>query len=203
MNNYIVINGKRITLTEDQVKLIMADSGSGNIKLSDIPAGETFKIGTNEFIVLDHYPDAAAVILKDLLPDDVTFGENNRYDGSNPDQMCCEFAEDLFAAIGSENVISHSVDLTSDDGLKDYGLVDRAVSLLSAEEYRRYVDVLDKFKPDGWWWLATPHSTATHGNESWVKCVSPFGYINYGRYCDFNGGVRPFCILKSDIFVSR
>lgn len=204
MSNYIVINGKRIDLTEDQVKLIMADSNSENVKLSDIPVGETFRIGANEFIVLEQFPETAAVILKDLLPDDVTFGENNRYDGSNPDQMCCEFAEDLFAAIGSENVIPHSVDLTSDDGLKDYGRVDRAVSLLTTEEYRRYVDILDKFKPDRWWWLATPYSTAAHGNDSWVKCVSPSGRIhNDDHYNNGGSGVRPFCILKSDIFVSR
>ena len=202
MNNCIIINGQKIELAPEQIEKAVAALSISRVKLSDIPAGETFKIGTNEFVVLDHYPDAAAVILKDLLPDDVTFGENSRYDGSNPDQVCCEFAEDLFAVIGSENVIPHSVDLTSDDGLKDYGRVDRAVSLLTTEEYRRYVDILDNFKPDRWWWLATPYSTATHGNESWVKCVSPSGNFSNNLY--FNDyGVRPFCILKSDIFVSR
>ena len=202
MNNCIIINGQKIELAPEQIEKAVEALSLSRVKLSDIPVGETFRIGANEFIVLDHYPGAAAVILKDLLPDDVTFGKNNRYDGSNPDQMCCEFAEDLFAAIGSENVIPHSVDLTSDDGLKDYGRVDRAVSLLTTEEYRRYVEILDKFMPDRWWWLATPYSTATHGNDSWVKCVSPFGRIGYDHYLN-DYGVRPFCILKSDIFVSR
>ena len=102
-----------------------------------------------------------------------------------------------------ENVCTVEVDLTSDDGLKDYGKVERRAASLTAEQYRKYVAVLDRHKPDAWWWLATPHSTATHGNEDWVKCVSPSGGIHYGHYFYGFNGVRPFCILKSSIFVSK
>jgi hypothetical protein len=63
------------------------------------------------------------------------------------------------------------------------------------------VDVLDLHNPKKYWWLATPHSTKRHENDKWVKCVSPSGFIDIGYfYNDY--GVRPFCILKSDIFVS-
>ena len=94
------------------------------------------------------------------------------------------------------------MDLTADDGLKCYGSVKRKASLLTTETYRRYVYILDKHKPDDWWWLATALSTPAHGYKSAVKCVAPSGYVfNYlCNYDDF--GVRPFCILKSHIFVS-
>jgi hypothetical protein len=95
------------------------------------------------------------------------------------------------------------VDLTSDDGLKDYGKIRRRASLLTADLYRRYVEILDKHKIDKWWWLATPHSTARHENASWVKCVAPSGYFGSDNYCGGGCGVRPFCILKSNIFVSK
>ena len=94
------------------------------------------------------------------------------------------------------------MDLTSDDGLKDYGAVTRKVSLLTAEMYRSCVDVLDQHKPDCWWWLATPFSTPRHNETDWVKCVSPAGSILYGGFSSDGSGVRPFCILNSSILVS-
>lgn len=202
MKNYIVINDMKIPLTDEQIRDITAAYNAQGIKLHDVPTGSTFKLGDHEFVVLEQFADVAAVIRKEPLPARCTFGENNNYDGSNPDRLCCEFAEELIAAVGIENVMTHVVDLTADDGLKDYGTVERAVSLLTAGEYRHYVEILDKFKPNSWWWLATPHSTAAHENADWVKCVSPSGYFYYDccNYSDL--GVRPFCILKSNIFVS-
>ena len=104
--------------------------------------------------------------------------------------------------MGAENLIGHTVDLTADDGLKCYGSVTRKMSLLTAEQYRKYVYLIDEHKLDKWWWLATAWSTPKHDDTSWIKCVSPRGNIYYGIY-DRNSGVRPFCILKSNIFVSK
>lgn len=202
MNNYIVINNQRIDLTDEQVKEITAALSIERVKLSEIMPGNTFKIGDYEFVVLDQTGDTAMVILRDLLPDTVRFGENNNYLDSNVDEMCNEFAQELAGEIGLENIVLHEVDLTSDDGLKDYGVIHRRVSSITAEMYRKFVETLDKFKPDAWWWLATPHSTATHENDSWVKCVAPSGCIGNFR-CSGGNGVRPFCILKSNIFVSK
>ena len=203
MNNYICINSQKIGLTEEQVEKIVAAYNMSNVKLSDIPEGDTCKIGENEFVVLEHKESTTVVVLKNLLPEVAFGGDSNRYDGSNVDRFCCEFAEDLFAAVGSDNVIPHTVDLTSNDGLKDYGQIERAVSLLTADLYRRYVQVLDKEKVDGWWWLATPWSTPSHESDRCALCVSPSGRIDFDN-CDYvDCDVRPFCILKSNIFVSR
>ena len=203
MNNCIIINGQTIELTEEQVKDLSAALGTVQVKLSEIMPGNTFKIGSREFVVLDQTGDTAFVILRDLLPDTVQFGENNNYLDSNVDKMCNEFAQELAGEIGLENIVLHEVDLTSDDGLKDYGVINRRVSSITAEMYRKFVETLDKFKPNAWWWLTTAHSTATHENDQWVKCVSPSGYFNNCGYNGDHGGVRPFCILKSNIFVSK
>lgn len=201
VNNCIIIGEKRIELTEEQVAKIVAALGAEKVSLSTILEGNTFKLGSYEFLVLEQNGDTTAVILKDMLPA-ITFGkENNRYDNSNVDQVCCKFAEKVVAATGSDNVIPHTVDLTSNDGLKDYNQVERAVSVLTAEQYRRYVAILDKAKPDGWWWLATPWSTPSHESDGFVLCVSPSGGIGYGNY-DGDYGVRPFLIFHSSIFGS-
>ena len=203
MKNYIKINNQKIELTEKQVAEIQKSFDLSNKKLRDFAVGETFKIGTYEFVVLEHSKETTAVILKELLHKEKKFGANNNYNGSNVDNLCKEFATRIADIIGYENLIEHTVDLTADDGLKDYGKVKRHMSLLTANLYRRYVEILDKYKINSWWWLVTAYSTATHNNTYWVKCVSPCGNV-INCNCDYYyNGVRPFCILNSNIFVSK
>ena len=201
MKNYININNQKIMLTDEQVREIQQSFGFSG-KLADIAAGDTFKAGEYEFIVLEHSKETTAVILKNLLIDDVKFGKNNNYDGSNVERICNDFADKLADILGSHAIVEHTVDLTSDDGLKDYGKIKRRVSLLTANQYRRYVEILDKHKINVWWWLATAFSTPTHNAHNWVKCVSSYGGVSF-NFCNFDHGVRPFCILKSNIFVSK
>lgn len=202
MKNYICLNGQNIELSDAQVAEMQKSLGIGQVKLKDIPVGEPFKIGNYEFVVLEHSKETAAVIMKDLLHSEKQFGKNNNFENSKIDEICKKFANEIADIIGEDNLVEHTVDLTSDDGLKDYGKIKRKMSLLTAELYRRYVEILDKHKLDAWWWLATAHSTPTHDGSSWVKCVSPVGdFLNFSYYDD--GGVRPFCILNSNIFVSR
>ena len=202
MDNYIKINNQVTYLTDEQVKSIQQSFGI-NQKLADVAVGETFKVGVYEFIVLEHSKETTAVILKELLFDEKQFGKNNNYNGSFVDGLCNEFADKLAGIIGNAAIVEHTVDLTADDGLKDYGKIKRRVSLITAEQYRRYVEILDKHKIDAWWWLATAYSTPTHNTPNWVEGVSPSGCIGDSIYCYDGGGVRPFCILKSNIFVSK
>lgn len=202
MKNYISINDQKIELTDEQVEKLKGSFNLPCVKLADVPVGETFKIGDHEFIVLEHTGDTSAVILKKLLKDQ-KFGTNNNYDGSHVDATCNKFADEIEAAVGKDNLCLHTVDLTADDGLKDYGSVKRKASLLTADKYRRFVYTLDKHKPGSWWWLATAYSTPAHGYESTVKCVAPSGYVCDNNYDYVINGVRPFCILKSHIFVSK
>ena len=203
MKNYISINGQKIDLTEEQVEKIKGSFGLPELKLADAAPGDIVKVGKHEFIVLEHREEGTALILKGLLQDDQEFGDSNNYAGSNVETICNDFADELAEIVGEDNVILHEVDLTSDDGLKDYGKIQRRASSLTADMYRKFVEILDKFNPEQWWWLATPHSTKRHGNVNWVKCVSPSGCIHYYVFNYYNVGVRPFCILKSTIFVSK
>ena len=203
MKNYIKINNQKIELTDEQVKEIQQSFGISKVKLSDIAVGETFKIEQYEFIVLEKSSGTTAVILKDLLFEKKEFGKNNNYQNSYVDDICNDFATTISNIIGVESLVEHTVDLTSDDGLKDYGTIKRYMSLITANQYRQYVDILDKHKIEKWWWLATAYSTPKHENDVWIKCVSPCGDVDYGDYYYYDLGVRPFCILKSNIFVSK
>ena len=202
MKNYICLNGRNIELSDAQVAEMQKSLGIGQVKLKDIPVGEPFKIGNYEFVVLEHSKETAAVIMRELLHKEQQFGKNNNFENSYVDEICGKFGKEIADIIGDDNLIEHTVDLTSDDGLKDYGTIRRKMSLLTANLYRRYVEILDKHKIDAWWWLCTAYSTPTHEHTSWVKCVSPCGDVDSDD-CISNVGVRPFCILNSNIFVSR
>ena len=153
--------------------------------------------------MLEQFQDSAAVICKGLLHESMVFGDSNNLNGSSVDKACGTFANEIADIIGEKNLVEFTVDLTSDDGLKDYGMIQRKMSLLTADQYRKYVDILDEHKIGHWWWLATPYSTARLENARWVKCVLPSGDLSNGYYGIDNIGVRPFCILKSHIFVSK
>lgn len=202
--NYIEINGVKIELNEDQRKQL-AESFTFECKqkrLADYSKSEIVKIGWREFIVLEQANDRTYLLLKDLLVDRTEFGANNNYDGSAVDKLCNDFASELINAVGEENVFPFTVDLTAHDGLKCYETIERRAALLTAEQYRKYVYIIDEHKLDKWWWLSTPFSTAKHNDTECILCVSPVGNVFYNYYCnDF--GVRPFCILKSNIFVSE
>ena len=199
MKNYLCLNGKKIELTPEQVKSLAGESGY-DVSLDE--SGEIARVGKYEFIVLKRTESYLWLLLKGSLGD-MRFGETNDFRTSDIKRRLEEFAGELASIIGAESIVEHTVDLTSDDGLKDYGSTTARVSLLTADMYREHVYMIDKYKLGDWWWLATPFSAPTHGYEKSVKCVAPSGCIgdniSSGYYfC----GVRPFCILKSDIFVS-
>jgi len=53
-----------------------------------------------------------------------------------------------------------------------------------------------------WYWTLSPWSTEERGWKKSITIVSPSGGIGSNDY-DGEYGVRPVCILKSNIFVSK
>ena len=209
MENYIFVNKQKIVLTDEQADAIVAaikesaKKRGNDVVLADVPVGEVVKISGQEMIVLEHVGGQTYLITKDFIEEGIAFSEkSNNYEGSLVDELCETAAELLEDLVGKDNVVEFNLDLTADDGLRDYGQIRRKVALMTADMYRKYVDILDKHKPGKYWWLATPHSTKRHENDCWAKCVSPSGRITNGNV-HYDCGVRPFCILKSNIFVSR
>ncbi len=178
---------------------------NGKKFLFQIASGDTFKVGNFEFIVLaqNHVLGTTEVLLIDFWKttkfDDST---NNYKNSSIRKKLNSDFYDELANEIGVMNIIPHTVDLTADDGRKDYGMCDDSVSLLTCEQYRKYVDIIDRYMiTSNWWWLATPYSTSSNGYDRTVRCVDDDGTLG-SLNCRSGCGVRPFCILKSGIFVS-
>ena len=199
-NSYLCINGNKTELTKEQLKQLGIVVDSVEISTD----GKLAKIGDYEFIVLNRNEALGTVelLLKDSLCDSV-FGDTNDFRTSKIKGVLEDFAKKIEDIVGEENLVEHIVDLTADDGLKCYGITYAKMSLLTANMAREYVDILDEFKLDDYWWLVTPYSTPKHDIKTSVKCVSPGGLISNFNGIYGNIGVLPFCILKSSIFVSK
>lgn len=202
MTNYIKLNGKKIELNDAQVEEIKRSFGIGARKLSEIPEEGTFRISDHEMVVLEQLDGHTVVIKKDKYGPDIHFGSHNNYNGSDADEICNKFGDEIAEIIGADNMLEFDLDLTANDGMKCYGSVKRKMALRTADMQRKYAYIFDKL-PKFWEWLATAYSTPKHEDSTGVECVSPLGRFSYDNVnCNING-VRPFCILKSDLFVSE
>ena len=129
------------------------------------------------------------------------FGENNDWRESPiKKKLNEELYQKIVAELGTDALVAIQTDLFSHDGLRDYGKCEDMVSLLTYDLYRSNRENIKSF--DEWWWTCTPDSTPSGDNSSYVRCVRSYGYVGFS-HCDWcDRGVRPFFILKSDIFVS-
>ena len=112
-----------------------------------------------------------------------------------------EFLPKIVAELGEKNVCDFTTDLMTLDGLKTYGEIEGKICLPTLRFYQDNVDVYDKHKTGGWWWLATAWSAEPHYESECFLCVSPSGDIS-GNFCYRRSGVRPILIFDSSIFGS-
>ena len=115
--------------------------------------------------------------------------------------MDSELAKDLRKEFG-DRLVPIALDLLSLDGLDDYGIVEGDIlAIPTLDLYRECRKSIPK--SDNWWWLATPDSTPSGTGASFIRCVNSGGDVDY-CVCGWDvRGVRPFCIIKSSIFVSE
>ncbi len=208
MDNYLKLNGKKIKLTPEQVEEMEESFVTTRTELGSIPVGDTFKVGDLEFVVLEHreYNPGnceTCIILKDFWKTAQFDSNFNDYkESAIRKDLNNNFYKELSALVGSGNIVKHTVDLTADDGLTEYEDCEDNISLLTCDMYRKYVYILKKYNPEKWWWLATAYSTKSNDYTHTVRVVDDVGAL-VSYVCNFNIGVRPFCILKSNIFVSK
>lgn len=135
--------------------------------------------------------------LLDGFLEESVFGKNNNYAESNIREKLTDsdLAKELKNEFG-ERLVPITLDLLSLDGLDDYGVVEGDIlAIPTLDLYRECRKSIPK--SDSWWWLATPDSTPSGIGASCARYVGSGGFVDCG-VCDWgDGGVRPFCIIKS------
>ena len=195
---------KALDMARELVKNLEEEEKQSKVQLSTLNSGEVFKIGEYDFIVLEQCGERTAVISKGFMAGNVKFDDDSRnYKESNLKKVIENQIQPVIEKeVGSKNLIEHEVDLTSVDMQDELGVCRCKVRPITFNEARLYNNLLVNKNLNDWWWTCTPWSTGDRGWKYSIAVVAPAGYFN-DYYCFYSLGVRPFCILKSNIFVSK
>ena len=195
---------KALDMARELVKKLEEEEKQSKVQLSALNPGDVFKIGEHDFIVLMQCREETAVISKGFMAENVKFDEDSRnYKESNLKKVIENLIQPVIEKeVGSKNLIEHEVDLTSVDMQDEFGGFKCKVRPITFEEARLYNNLLVNKNLNDWWWTCTPWSTEDRGWKYSITVVAPSGLVS-DSYFNNSYGVRPFCILKSNIFVSK
>lgn len=199
MSNVVEMLKEVVRILEEKEKKEKA------VKVSSLNPGDVFKDRDGEeYIVLEHPEDGRTAVLKKGLLEEMQFGSSNDWrDSYIRQELNSTYLRSLEEKFGEENILAHTVDLFSMDGLDDYGKCQDKVSILTADEYRRYRKTLEKANGAAvgdWWWLCTPDSTPSGDGSRYVRLVVSSGALGSNAANNSNA-VRPFFILDSSTLV--
>lgn len=197
---------RELELARELVRKLEEAEKDSKVQLSELQPGETFKIGEHDFIVLKQNGCSGTtnVISKGFMSEDIVFDDDTKdYNNSNLKKIIEENIQPAIeAGVGVGNIIEQVVSLTSVDMQGEFKPCYCKVRPITFDEARKYNNLLVNKDLDDWWWTCTPWSTADRGWKRTITVVSPSGDVDYD-FCFNVNGVRPFCILKSNIFVSK
>lgn len=148
MTRAIELLKEAIVLLETKEK---TETESGKVELSTLNAGDTFKIGEHDFIVLEQTNGQTMVISKGLMAENKEFDSNCRdYSESSLKKFIESNIQPIIEKeIGADNIIEHEVDLTSVDMQNEFGKCECKVRPITFDEARKYNDLLvDKNLPN-------------------------------------------------------
>lgn len=209
MNQFNIPNAK-FTISGNQIIIDCGDIDpktlfKNQIEVGALNPGNTFFKNGEKFIVLDKMPGGEVLIIKaDFLPDYCEFGKNNDWRESpiRSEMNSGKIYQHMCELFGGENICNMRRDLTSLDGLDDYGVCIDKVSMLTAAEYAKYHKILGvKSKYDCFWLTITPFSTPSNDYSGYVCCVRSNGILDWNG-CGWSHGVRPVLTLSSSTLVS-
>ena len=181
-------------------------------QLAMLEPGTQFEYGCYTWTKLDDDIDGGTLVISTEIVQHKTFDENNRNDWRFSSLRSwlndCKksgdsvgFLKELIESDGVKlgDFLRITSDLTSDDGMKNYGQAEDTIALLTCDLYRKYRDTIPPV--DDWYWTLTSWTCNTSDSSN-VRHVSTTGTLHSSSAYGGNLGVRPLCRLKSDILVS-
>lgn len=149
------------------------------IALKNAARGTAFDYAGQSWILLENDDGRALCLSKDII-ETRAFDEgncNNFAVASSKEYLNGAYLDNLLEDVNGPNAfLTTELDLTTDDGLKDYGTCTVTIFLLTVDQYRRNRDVIPN--ADDWWWLSTAFSTKSNGYESLARFVYSDGALS-------------------------
>lgn len=162
--------------------------------LKEIKPGEAFTFGGYEWIKLED----GLSITKDIVTEKEFDSEcKNSYTTSKVKCYLTFVFTDYLCEDGADisSFDFFKLDLTADDGTKEYAPYKVMIGLLTADQYRKNRHLLEPISDS--WWLATPKSYNPKNNDT-VMYVDEDGFLRDELVWIQGHGVRPVCKLAED-----
>ena len=158
-------------------------------------AGEHFFYNGIEFVALGEEQGGILAVVAERLEERMAFDKNNKNDWRSStlrEYLNGEYINNF----DTDDLLPFISDLTSDDGMTDYGTSEDFVALLSDNLYRKYRKFMPQY--DTWVWTITPWSCIP-GYADNERIVNTSGALN-GYNASNGSGVAPACIFNPSIF---
>lgn len=197
-------NNEILKKAKELVELLEKQEKSCKVRLSELNPGDIFQTtGKRKYKVLEQYTEHTKIISLGFVKKNVKFDDDTTdYNKSSLKKLCdTEILKDFEEEFGEENIETEISDLITVDGQK-IGVVKCKVRPLTFDEARKYTDLTPNNKLNDCYWTCSAWSTEERGWKYALTVVSPSGHFNCLNYC-LSDGVRPVCILKSNLFVSK
>lgn len=170
--------------------------------IKDYIQGERFAYGKKNCMVLEHMDDGTLCM---VLDEDFKseFGETNNFAESElRKKLNGEYLDEWVKNGASrESFMLMQVDLTANDGLKDYDACECFLAPRTCDQHRKYRYLIPNPKND-WEWTVTAYSTKENGYVSSVRSVASTGAIDSSFYgINYLYVVRPLFKLNPDAII--
>ena len=166
-------------------------------KIKEIKPGEVFIFGGYEWIKLE---DGLSITKDTVTEKEFDSDCNNSYTTSKVKCYLSDAFMDYLCEDGADisSFDFFPLDLTADDGTKEYAPYKVIIGMLTADQYRKNRHLLEPISDS--WWLATPKSYTPKNNDT-VIYVDSDGALRDEFVWIQGHGVRPVCKLAEDTLV--
>lgn len=158
--------------------------------------GERFTYNGMEFVALGEEQGGILAVMAHELGEKMPYDEDNGKNDWRKSTLRKYLNGEFLEKFNRGDLLPFVSDLTSDDGMKDYGTSEDFIALLSCDLYRKYREFMPKYNT--WVWTITPWSCHP-GTANGERTVNTDGSLTYYHAC-FAHGVAPACIFNRSIF---
>lgn len=163
--------------------------------------GERFVYGRKNCMVLEHMDDGTLCM---VLDEDFEskFGETNNFAESElRKKLNGEYLDEWVKdGVDRASFVLMQVDLTANDGLKDYGTCECFLAPRTCDQHRKYRYLIPNPKGN-WEWTATAYSAKANGYSLTAYQVTGAGGLSINYSVNNVYGVRPLFKLNPESLV--
>ena len=164
-------------------------------KIKKPAAGEHFEYNGIEFVALGEEQGGVLAVAAEKLEERMAFDKNNKNDW-RCSTLRKYLNDEYINKFDTNDLLPFVSDLTSDDGMTDYGTAEDYIFLLSCDLYRKYRKCMPQY--DTWVWTVTPWTCAPSYAYD-ARIVITDGTLD-SIHANHGYGVAPACLFNPKIF---